>query len=43
MMHFHWHRVLGMRLANVYDIDQKTYLIKLARWLNPFDLLEYNT
>ena len=24
-------RLVGMRVANVYDIDQKTYLIKLAR------------
>ncbi|XP_064403966.1 ribosome quality control complex subunit NEMF-like isoform X2 [Halichondria panicea] len=24
-------RLLGMRVANVYDIDQKTYLIKLAK------------
>ena len=23
-------RVLGMRVVNVYDIDSKTYLIKLA-------------
>ena len=25
-------RLLGMRLANVYDVDHKTYLLKLARW-----------
>lgn len=31
-----WCRVLGMRVANVYDIDQKTYLIKLARCSNRF-------
>lgn len=24
-------RLLGMRAANIYDIDHKTYLIKLAR------------
>ncbi len=33
-MYVRWmslHRLLGMRVANVYDIDQKTYLIKLAK------------
>jgi len=24
-------RVVGMRAANIYDVDKKTYLIKLAR------------
>ena len=24
-------RLLGMRVANVYDVDHKTYLIRLAR------------
>lgn len=27
------HRLVGMRAANVYDVDQKTYLIKFARYV----------
>jgi predicted ribosome quality control (RQC) complex YloA/Tae2 family protein len=26
-----FHRLVGMRVAQVYDIDHKTYLIKLQR------------
>lgn len=25
------HRILGMRVANIYDVDKKTYLIKLSK------------
>ena len=25
------YRVLGMRVVNVYDVDHKTYIIKIAR------------
>lgn len=31
LLYPHLYRLLGMRVANVYDIDQKTYLIKLAK------------
>ena len=32
MIHFHlFSRAVGLRLVNVYDIDNKTYLFKLSK------------
>jgi len=33
------HRLAGMRVVNVYDIDNKTYLIRFARWVHSIETL----
>lgn len=30
---FLYYRIIGFRLVNVYDVDSKTYLFKLAKWV----------